>query len=278
MHNFGGDGPIVHLAHANGFPPGAYRLLAETLTDGYQVIALPSRPLWPGNSPDSAPNWQPLADDLIRELDELGLSGILGVGHSLGAVLTMWAAIRRPNLFRAVVLIEPVILPPAWLWVLRLMRVLGLDQRQPLVQSALRRRRSWPSRQACFEHYRRKAFFVNWSDAALWDYVESGTRQGAGGQVELVYPPEWEAHIFATPPLGIWRDVPRLRTPALVLRGEHSDTFRPQAQARMGRLLPQARFTVIPDAGHLAPLEKPAKVGAVIRSFLDELDPTAIQR
>ena len=43
MHNFGGDGPIVHLAHANGFPPGAYRLLAETLTDRYQVIARPSR-------------------------------------------------------------------------------------------------------------------------------------------------------------------------------------------------------------------------------------------
>jgi pimeloyl-ACP methyl ester carboxylesterase len=110
--DLGGTGPIVHLAHANGFPPGTYRPLAEILTgqpvDGsgrsYHVIALPSRPLWPGSLPDSAPSWHPLADDLIRGLDDLGLSGIVGVGHSLGGVLTLWAAVRRPDLFRAVVL------------------------------------------------------------------------------------------------------------------------------------------------------------------------------
>lgn len=39
---------MVHLAHANGFLPGTYRPLAETLADRYYVIGLPSRPLWPG--------------------------------------------------------------------------------------------------------------------------------------------------------------------------------------------------------------------------------------
>jgi len=260
---------FIHLAHANGFPPGTYRPLAETLTDRYHVVGLPSRPLWPGSRPASAPDWHPLADDLIEGLDSLRLKGIVGVGHSLGGVLTMWAAVCRPDLLRAVVLIDPVILPPGRLWVLRLLRALRLERRLPLVQATLRRRRAWPSRRACYEHYRHKPLFAVWPEASLWAYVEAATRERANGQVELVYPPEWEAHIFATAPTDAWQAVPHLHTPALVVRGEHSATFRPECLARMARLLPHARFAVISGAGHLAPMERPAETGMVIQTFLD---------
>jgi len=269
LHDFGGDGPALHLAHANGFPPGTYQLLAEQLTSDFHVFALPSRPLWPGSLPQEAPNWQVLAQDLIRGLDEVSVQAITGVGHSLGGVLTLWAAIWRPDLFERVILIDPVILPPFWLWSLRLMRALGRE-RQPLVQGALHRRRAWTSRQACYEHYRAKPFFEAWSDAALYDYVESGTIEKPGGGVELAYPPEWEAHIFGTTPLGIWRDVGHLRCPALFIRGERSNTFQPQAEARLARRLPQARFVTIPGAGHLLPMEKPEEVGEEILRWRSE--------
>jgi pimeloyl-ACP methyl ester carboxylesterase len=269
VHDFGGDGPVLHLAHANGFPPGAYRLLAETLTPDYRVLGLPARPLWSGSQPQSAPTWHPLTNDLIEGLDALGLSGIIGIGHSLGGVLTLWAAILHPDLFRAVILIDPVILPPIWLWALRLVRGLGLAQRQPLVQGALRRRHAWPNRQDCFEQYRARSFFARLSDEALWDYVKFGTEQRDDSLVALRYPPAWEAQIFATTPTGIWRDVPRLRIPTLVVRGEHSQTFQPAAEKRMARRLPQARFVTIRDAGHLLPLERPAETGAVLREFVD---------
>ncbi len=272
-HDFGGQGPLIHLAHANGFPPGTYRPLAEALADDYHIIGLPARPLWPGSRPEQAPSWRSLADDLIQALDHLGLRDLVGVGHSLGGVLTMWASIQRPELFRAVVLIDPVILPPAWLWLARLMRALGLGQRQPLVQGALRRRCVWPNRQACYMHYRHKPLFARWPDASLWAYVEAGTRPRADGQVELVYPPAWEAHIFATTPTDIWRDVPRLAVPALVISGAHSGILRPKSQALMARLLPQARFLVIPEAGHLVPMEQPLAVAAAIRAFLTTATP-----
>lgn len=279
FHDFGGHGPVVHLAHANGFPPGTYHPLAETLTDHpstgsgrrYHVIGLPSRPLWPGSQPRSAPDWHPLADDLTLGLDTLGLKGIVGVGHSIGGVLTLWAATRRPDIFRAVVLIDPVILPPARLWTVRLLRLLGFRRRLPLVEGALRRRQTWPSRHACYEHYRGKPLFATWPNASLRAYVEAGTRERDDGQVELVYPPEWEAHIFATTPTDVWRAVPRLRTPALVIRGEHSNIFRPESQVWMERLVPQVRFVVVPNAGHLVPMERPAETGAAIRDFLAAL-------
>ena len=267
LEDLGGQGPVLHLAHANGFPPGTYRLFARALAGRYHVVALPARPLWPGSTPGEAPTWRAMAGDLRRGLEALAAPGIVAVGHSLGGVLTLWAAIDRPDLFRAAVLIDPVILPPHWLWWLRLARAAGLDGRQPFVQAALRRRRIWPDDRACFDHYRRKQLFARWSDDALWDYVRAATRDGAGG-VTLRYPPEWEAHIFATVPTGIWRDVPRLRLPCLVVRGEHSETFLPASLARVARLLPAARVVTIPGAGHLLPMERPRETAAAVLDFL----------
>jgi len=287
LQDLGGRGPLLHLAHANGFPPGSYRRLAGALAEHYHVVALPARPLWPGSRPEEVASWRPLADDLAQGLEALGLTGIVGVGHSLGGVLTIWASLALRDLFRAVVLVDPVILPRPLLWGLRLLRRFGLEQQQPLVQGALRRRRTWPSRQACFDYYRAKALFVRWSDAALWDYVNSGTRVEADGSVGLRYPAEWEAHVFATTPAHIWRDVAKLHTPALLLRGETSETFRPQVQARLARLLPRARAATIAGTGHLLPMEKPAETAAAIQAFLQsegygagspKLDRAAIQR
>lgn len=272
VYDFGGEGPVVHIAHANGFPPGTYRPLARTLTDRYHVIGLPARPLWPGSRPEDVDGWHPLADDLIAGLDALGMKGIVGIGHSMGGVITLWAAVRRPGLFRAVVLIDPVILPPGLLRLVRWLRWVGIQPRRGMIRRALRRRRTWPNRRACYEHYREKPLFARWPEESLWAYVEAATRLGADGQVELVYPPEWEARIFATVPTDVWSAVPSLNVPALVLRGEFSETFLPRSMDHMMRRLPQARFATIPGAGHLVPMEKPEATGEAIRRFLEEVE------
>lgn len=67
--DLGGDGPPLRLAHANGYPPGAYRPLAAALTPHYHVFGMISRPLWPGSAPNGLENWQPLADDLLAFLE-----------------------------------------------------------------------------------------------------------------------------------------------------------------------------------------------------------------
>jgi pimeloyl-ACP methyl ester carboxylesterase len=274
LHDFGGGGSILHLAHANGFPPGTYRPLAETLTASYRVLALPQRPLWPGSHPEDAPSWHILADDLLQGLEALDRRPIVGIGHSLGGVLTLQAAVKRPSLFAAVVLIDPVILPPDWLRKIRQQSRRGTLQRTPLVRGARHRRTTWPSHQACFEHFRRKAPFARWTDDALMAYVEAGTRGQGDAQATLVYPPQWEAHIFATPPTSVWRDVSRLQTRTLVIRGEHSDTFTAAAERRVARHLPHARCLTIPGAGHLVAMERPAETGANIRRFLESVDLT----
>jgi pimeloyl-ACP methyl ester carboxylesterase len=215
-----------------------------------------------------------MATDLEKDLEAVGARNVLGVGHSLGGVLTLWASIHRPHLFRAIVLVDPVILPVSQLRMLRLLNFVGLGRRHALVQRTLRRRQEWPSRQACFDHLRGKPLFDLWSDTALLDYVHYGTRARDDGSVELTYPPAWEAQIFATPPTGIWRDLRQVQVPCLFIRGELSSTFRAESLRRIGRLLPHASLVTLPGGGHLLPMEIPQAVGAAIRRFFDGLAPS----
>jgi pimeloyl-ACP methyl ester carboxylesterase len=203
-------------------------------------------------------------------LEALETNGVIGVGHSLGGVTTLLAAVRRPDLFQAVVLLDPVLLPPCWLALMRWVRRLRLPWHPPMVERALRRRRVWPNREAAYEYFKEKPLFASWHDAALRAYVESGTRSRADGQVELVYPPEWEAYLFDSVPTDVWRIVSRMNPglPVLILRGERSTTLRPKTLAHAARLLPHARFALVPEAGHMFPLERPAETAAHIRAFL----------
>lgn len=271
LNDLGGAGPTIHLAPANGFPASTYCRLAAELAPSYHMVSLVARPLWPGSLPASAPDWHTLCRDLIEGLDAAGLRRIAGVGHSIGGVLTLWAAIECPDLFRAVVLIDPVVFPPQVLDLMRAGHALALERRIPIVRAALHRRRLFPGRQECFDHYRGKPLFERWSDAALWDYVDAGTRLRPDGQLELAYPPEWEAHIFATVPTDVWQGMERLRVPALILRGALSPTFRRDAMERMERLLPGARFATIPGAGHLLPMERPQEAASAILAFLKSI-------
>lgn len=268
--DFGGHGPPLHFAHANAYPPRCYRQLLQPLTADFHVWTMEQRPLWPEQSPQQLDSWDLFADDLIRALDQCGFKRIIGAGHSLGAAISMMAAVQRPSLFSALVLIEPVLLPPALLEAARA----HPDQADniPLVRRARKRRNRWPHHRRAFEHFREKSVFSRLSDEALWDYVNHGLQEAANGDVVLRFPRDWEAQIYARPPLDIWQIVPQIRAPTLAIRGALSDTVSDEAWQRWQTLQPTAHFVQMEDAGHLAPLEKPQRLAITIRNFLEPLE------
>jgi pimeloyl-ACP methyl ester carboxylesterase len=270
--DFGGSGPLLHFAHANGYPPRAYTPLLEFLTARYHVIAQPAQPLWPNSDPTGVHDWRSFADDLLGALAERADGPVIGVGHSLGAVTTLMAALHRPELFRAIVLIDPVIFvrPSLWLW--RVIKALGLGKRlHPLIPGALKRRRVFENIDEMFARYRRAPVFSRMDDAALRAYVDSLAAPRADGQVALNYAPEWEVAIYYFGPPDLWSEMPRLVVPMLLIYGAQSDTFSPRALAAMRRALPTATYRRIEDAGHLVPLERPADVCQTILAFLDKV-------
>jgi pimeloyl-ACP methyl ester carboxylesterase len=61
--------------------------------------------------------------------------------------------------------------------------------------------------------------------------------------------------------------------PVLVLVGEEDRLTPPADSEAMVATLPDARFSRIPRAGHLAPVEQPEIVAGAIREFLEEVAP-----
>jgi 3-oxoadipate enol-lactonase len=59
--------------------------------------------------------------------------------------------------------------------------------------------------------------------------------------------------------------------PTLVLAGEADGIVPPDEARAMAQLIPGARLTVIPGAGHLPPVEQPAATTAALREFLGSL-------
>lgn len=266
----GNYGPILHFAHANAYPPAAYRQLLDGLSAHYHVFATEYRPLWPNSNPDSVHSWRDFARDLIETLDRIRLGPVIGVGHSLGAVTTMMASIDRPDLFNSLILIEPVFLQP------QVLNQFATNQsydpyQHPLVKIANKRRRHWNSRQEAFEQFREKRVFARFSDQALWDYVQAGLAPESDSGYTLTFPPEWEAWIYAHPPTTVWDLIPNIHHPTLGIRAGESATLLQDSWAFWMEKQPQAVFEEVYDTSHLLPMEKPESVVAIIRNFLSSI-------
>lgn len=259
----------LHLYHANGFPPETYRILVDALDDDLRVVGLYGRPLWdPAVSPNGFDSWEILADDLLQGLDEHGLNQVIGVGHSMGGTATMIASIKHPERFAGIILLDPVLMPRRFLWLLRFLRLIGYQL--PLTELALKRRRSWESTEAAFQRYKGRAIFERWPDQALRDYIDGITRpvDKDTSEVELIYPPEWEAQIYETMPVDVWKHVPEISVPTLVICGAESDTFRPLSAQLWRKLRPDVNVISIPDATHFVPVEAVGAVASAMGEFI----------
>ncbi len=276
LYEFGGTGQIMHIALANGFPPLTYQPLLKPFTDHYRVISLPPRGLWPDISapPEQPDNWESVAQDLLDGLRENQFSDVIAIGHSFGAVASMMAVLREPDRFRALILLDPTMLPPHVMEMIKTMNEQGLMPRFPLVEQAQMRRNQFDDVQAAFDYWRGKSLFKDWSDEALWLYTRSLTRPAADGTgVELMWPREWEAYYYMSINPNVWDDVPRLNglLPTLVVSGGTTDTFVAESVEKAKELLPDATHVTIPGYGHLFPHSAPDATRQVIADWLAKL-------
>ena len=271
--DFGGAGLPLHFLHANGYPPDCYKPLFELLKTEYHVFGMPLRPLWDEAKIDDIKDWQPFSDDLRFFLSSQP-APVIGVGHSIGAIVTLRAALRDPGKFKALVLIDPVLFVPSFLFSWRIVRALGLgDKFHPLILGAQKRRRTFDDLETVFRGYRNRNIFRYMSDENLRIYIAGITRKTSDGY-ELIYSPEWEAHIYRTGlrDFDLWRDLPKLEVPTLFIRGAETDTFLAAAAKLVKQRQPKVRVEALDKSTHLLPLERPQAVFKIMQSFLKSLE------
>ncbi|NNJ10424.1 alpha/beta hydrolase [Chloroflexales bacterium ZM16-3] len=263
--DLGGAGPTMLLAPANGFPPEAYQPLAAALAPQIRTVGYRPRPLWPGSDPVSVSSWRDLTTDMLADMEQRDDGPFIGAGHSLGGIMTLYAALLRPDLFYGLALIDPVLMPRHMLPFLWAMRQIGQHHRSPIAQGAARRRDRFASADEARARYTGRGVFADLDAAALNGYLAGGLRPDADG-LTLAWPKAWEAQIFSLVPIDTWDALRRLRMPLLIIRGSRSDLLTDRSWRQLQRRMPNAHLVEL-DGGHMVPLERPAAVAEGIADW-----------
>lgn len=269
--DWGGSGPGAHLLHANGFCAGTYSPFVKHLINDMHVVASDLRGHGDSDQPNlkRVSNWHIFADDLKILIEQTMSPPIIGMGHSLGAVITYIAAAKDPHLFSAIILIDPSILPRRTLLWFAALRMVGLAGNRQLAQSARRRRKTFQGKSEALKRFTSgHGIFRSWSKEFVEAYLACGLLEKDSETAVLKCDPELEAQIFESVPLDVWRYAKQITCPVLAIRGEHSDVFTVESAERLKQIIPDCELVTIPDAGHFVPMGKPQKCARIITDFI----------
>lgn len=261
-----GSGPRLHFLHGNGFCGGVYWPMLKGLLPDYRLFTHDLE----GHGASDAPAAFSGTGAILRRVPQViaqQLPGekVIGVGHSYGAAVTMAVAAKHPERFSALVLLDPIILPPmAWFW----FRHSDKFGRNFMANAARRRRDRWASAEEAADKLRDRGIYKGWSEEALQSFIAWATRD-EGGERVLCCPKDIEASIF-TQPVYPWRAIPQLKMPVLFLRGAQSYEFFPWTEKLIARRNPAIRLEQTPG-GHCFMQEHPDEACRVVRRFLDAL-------
>lgn len=256
VHDLGGDGPPLLLAHATGFHGRVWEPLAAHLT-GFHRWSIDMRAHGDSDAPADRPlEWYGFADDVLSVIDALGLEKPFGVGHSKGAASLLLAEQARPGTFSALYLYEPVVVPEDF--------VTDRNPDNPLSNGARRRRDTFESFDAAFENYASKPPFNSLHPEVLRVYVDHGFNQNPDGTVSLKCLPENEADVYAH---GMshhaFAALHEVSCPVTIAVGVE-DTVPAVFARQIADALPMGTVASFPELAHFGPLENPSLVAASI--------------
>ena len=265
--DFGGDGEIAFLQHANGMCAALWALVATQLTRRFRVIALDAR--GHGDSQHlivpSDYAWSAMVDDVIsvteQILTEEGKSQIaLGLGSSFGGILLAGAAAQAKDRFARLIMLDPPIHPSE-----ELIDKMGIDYTAPLaskpdmIEQTLKRKYIWDSRESARQAWKDKALFSVWDSRAFDLYLQAGMKDLPDGRVELKCHPTVEAHIFATTgSLGLFDYAPHVDIPVELVHAAKG-FFTYDFYRHIAAVFPNCSLSQL-QAGHMLPFESPDRV------------------
>lgn len=269
VHDLGGpvDGSPLLVSHATGFHGRCYLPMAAALAGhGMHSIAFDYRGHGDTARPEGPVDWQHYGDDAEAMAtwmaDAVG-GPIDAFGHSMGGACLLIAADRRPDLFRRLVVFEPIVFPPEGIH--------GGEPREagdnPMVAGARRRRAVFASVDAAVAHYAAKPL-GGFTPEALRAYVEYGFRSDPDG-VRLKCAPDTEAETFA---MGArhttWDRLGDIATETRVIAGRVQPMQPSSIAAAVAERLPRATYLQVDDLDHFGPMTHPEQLAALVADAL----------
>jgi pimeloyl-ACP methyl ester carboxylesterase len=256
----GGSGPPIVLVHGLGGMASNWRLVAPELAGERRVI-VPELPGHGGSAPlEEAQNIDPYADAVLAVADAEDAVPAPWVGHSLGGLVGLRAAVRRPDAITGLVLAAGAGISSATRIGEATVTLLGVVQPGRLIG---RRARS-VSRS---ELGRKLAF--GW-----WGVADPAGFDPEMAEAFLLGPPQHTDTVSAGRALVASdprSDLDRVGCPCLCLWGARDNWVPLKDGMEYARRL-RAPLRTIADCGHLLIGERPDAVVSAVRDFVAGVD------
>lgn len=251
----------VFFAHANGFPSATYGALFSALGAEYPVQCLPQH----GHDPrfPVADNWERLVDELIHHLQQQE-QPVLGVGHSLGGVLHYHAALRHPELYRGLVMLDSPVLTLLDKWVIRAAKRFGFIDKITPAGRTLGRREEFADLNSARQYFSAKSLFRRFDPVCLEAYLHHGLTP-LGARLRLSFAAQTEINIYRSIPHTSPGRPEQLRVPLAMIRGRHSRVVLPHHTWSLRRVARGESLTL--PGGHMFPLERPHATAELLKQI-----------
>ena len=239
--------PPLVFANSLGSDLRIWDAVARELASDYRIIRYDERGhgLSDTTSPFAVADH---ADDLRALLDVAGIEACALAGISVGGMIAQSFAARYPDRVQAVVLCDTA----------------------PRIGTA----ESWATRIEAVE----RGGLAAVADAALERWFAPGYRrrcpdEWAGWRTMLLRTPAdgYLAMCAAIRDADLTTGAAAIQAPCLCVAGDQDVSTPPELVRQMAAMIPNGRFEVIEEAGHLPCVERPERLAALIRNHLREV-------
>jgi len=252
--------PLLHFLHGNGFCGRTYEPMLRHLAEHFDLWLCDAQGHGDSDHGGKFLGWNRNADLAVEALKAQGQAfnnvPWVAAGHSFGGVLTSLIVAEQPKLFRAAVLLDPVLFTPSMLLGASVAELTGVMRHTPLARQARARRDQWASRDEARANLTGRGTYKGWADEAMDAFLTHALADVPEG-VQLKCRPSREAEIFGSMPDRLWSLLARVRTPVHVLHAEHTFPFVSESAARWAQLNDHVSTQQVPG-GHCFMQERPA--------------------
>jgi magnesium chelatase accessory protein len=248
-----GEGPVILLIHGTGASTHSFRDLIPLLARSFTAIA----PDLPGHGFTDAPPFRELSlcgmskalSELLRKLD---VRPMLAVGHSAGAAILARMSLDGAVAPQAIVSLNGALLPFQGMARHLFSPAAKLLARLPMLPQLFARRAADP--ETTKRLIRETGSRIDATGIELYRRLASNPSHVASAFGMMA---NWDLESLA-------RDLPRLKTPLVVVTGGNDLMVPPEEQRRVRILVRGAELVSLPRLGHLAHEEQPKKFAELL--------------
>jgi pimeloyl-ACP methyl ester carboxylesterase len=257
---------IIYFAHGNGFPGPCYRQLFNALETRFECLYVDKV----GHSErfPVTDNWHTLVDEIIESVQDLSKRPVIAVGHSLGGVLSLLAAIQDPSLFKAVILLDSPLIGRFKSSIVCFSKAFGMIDRLTPAHRTRGRQVHWQTRSQVLSYLKTRKLFQTFSQECLDDYVEYGLTKSSEGY-HLRFDSKIEYQIYRTIPHILYAYEGKLSVPTGLIYGSESKVV-----DRLDLRYMKKHYGIVNakiKGSHMFPMENPEKAAHSIMHMIDKL-------